>query len=260
MKISVITVCFNSEKTIRDTLESMNIQKYKDFEYIIIDGLSTDKTLEIVEEYKDKLNLKIVSEKDNGLYDAMNKGIKIASGEIIGILNSDDWYEKNTLSLVNDFFEHHYDCDILSGAMNLQTFNKKKIKTIYKTNLLKIKKEMPVNHPATFVRKEVYNEIGGFNLKYKVSADYDFICRAYVNNKKFYFINKVLTNMRLGGLSGGGDGGTKSIKIAMNTVKDDYEIVKKYFCYENKFSYYKKIFILYLRLIKRFFIKNKNCR
>lgn len=260
MKISVITVCFNSEKTIRDTLESMNIQKYKDFEYIIIDGLSTDKTLEIVEEYKDKLNLKIVSEKDNGLYDAMNKGIKIASGEIIGILNSDDWYEKNTLSLVNDFFEHHYDCDILSGAMNLQTFNKKKIKTIYKTTLLKIKKEMPVNHPATFVRKEVYNEIGGFNLKYKVSADYDFICRAYVNNKKFYFIDKVLTNMRLGGLTGGGDGGTKSIKIAMNTAKDDYEIVKKYFCYENKVSYYKKLFILYLRFIKRFFIKNKNCR
>lgn len=260
MKISVITVCFNSEKTIRDTLESMNVQKYKDFEYIIIDGLSTDKTLDIVEEYKDKLNLKIVSEKDNGLYDAMNKGIKLASGEIIGILNSDDWYEKDTLLVVNKFFEHHYDCDILSGAMNLQTFDKNKIKTIYKNDLLKIKKEMPVNHPATFVRKKVYKELGGFNLNYKVSADYDFICRAYINNKKFYFINEILTNMRLGGLSGGGDGGTKSIKIAMNTAKDDYEIVKKYFNYKNKIFYYKKIFILYLRFIKRIFVKNKDCR
>lgn len=260
MKISVITVCFNSEKTIRDTLESMKNQKYKNFEYIIIDGLSTDKTLEIVEEYKDKLNLKIVSEKDNGLYDAMNKGINLASGDIIGMLNSDDWYEAHTLKTVNNFFEKHNDCDVLSGAMNLQTFKKKKIKTIYKKNILRIKKEMPVNYPATFVKTKVYKDLNGLNLKYKISADYDFICRAYINNKNFYFIDEVLTNMRLGGLTGGGDGGTKSIKIAMNTVKDDYEIVKKHLGYENKFFYYKKLFILYLRFIKRIFIKNKNCR
>lgn len=260
MKLTIVTVCYNSEATIRDTLDSLVNQTDHEFEYIVIDGVSTDHTLDIVKEYQDKLSIKLVSEPDHGLYDAMNKGIRMASGEIVGLLNSDDYYEPMTVQLVKACFEENPSMDFVCGAMRLVTYRKDEIRVVYNRPLERIVNEMPLNEPATFVRKSVYDEIGAFNTKYLVSADYDFTCRAYIANKRFKFISDVLTNMRMGGVSGGGDGGVQGIRTAIQTAKDDYEIVQLNFEKTYKLRFLRKYILLHLRMLKRYFFKSKRCR
>jgi len=257
-KITIITVCFNSEKTIIDTLESMYQQSLQDYEYIIIDGKSTDKTLEIIKNYQSKFRdrLRVISEPDKGLYDAMNKGIQLSSGDIIGILNSDDWYENNALEIVRDFFGNS-ETDILAGKMKLVTYDKKFIRICKNKEICaNIYKSMPVNHPATFVKRDVYKEIGLFDISYKLSADYDFVYRAYVNNKKFDYCEEVLSNMRLGGKTSG-MGGVDGLKSAFIAAKEDYLLKFKNTGHRYWKIYYKTICILYLRQLKRYFIKSK---
>lgn len=260
MKLTIVTVCYNSEATIRDTLDSLLHQTDREFEYIIIDGVSTDHTLDIIKEYQGKLSIKLISESDNGLYDAMNKGIGMVSGDIVGLLNSDDYYEPMTVQLVKSCFTENPSMDFVCGAMRLVTYKKEEIRVVYNQPLERIVYEMPLNEPATFVRKRVYDEIGGFNPKYRVSADYDLTCRAYIANKKFKFISDVLTNMRMGGLSGGGDGGIQGIRTALQTAKDDYEIVQLNFGKTYKLRFMKKYILLHLRMLKRYFFKSKRCR
>lgn len=260
-KVSIITVCFNSEKTIMDTLDSIYNQSYKDYEYIIIDGQSTDQTLEIVKKYKDKFGhkLKIVSEPDYGLYDAMNKGINLAQGEIIGILNSDDWYEVDALQKVIETFDTNKTIDIVTGKMRMVTYKKNFIEIRNNREIEKnILRFFPVNHPATFVKKKVYDEIGGFDVRYKLSADYDFICRAVVHKKSFIQIEAILANMRMGGLTGGcGQEGPAGLDNFFIAVKENYLLIKRNTGHDFKFRYYRQKFILYLKKIKRFFIKSK---
>ena len=260
MKLTILTVCYNSGATIRDTLESLVHQTDHDFEYIVVDGASTDRTLEIIKEYEDRLPMRLLSEPDNGLYDALNKGIHMASGDVVGLLNSDDYYEPTTVQLVKACFTENPSMDFLCGAMRLVTYKKEEIRVVYNQPLERIVYEMPLNEPATFVRKSVYDEIGGFNPKYRVSADYDFTCRAYIANKRFKFISDVLTNMRMGGLSGGGDGGIQGIRTAIQTAKDDYEIVRLNFGKTYKLRFLKKYILLHLRMLKRYFFKSKRCR
>lgn len=205
LKISIITVCFNSEKTIEDTIKSVLFQTVSPYEYIIIDGLSTDSTLDIVNKYRlsfqDKgIILKVISEKDKGLYDAMNKGINMAQGDVIGIVNSDDWYEQNTCELVYNTFAEHENIDIFHALI-------RRVKSDGYTylqagkNINRLRFYMCLNHPSFFVRKEVYERWGGFDLKYKTAADYDFTLRVWLKGVRFVKVNNIVSNMRLGGNS-----------------------------------------------------------
>ena len=198
MKVSIITVCLNSEDTIERTINSVIRQTYEDIEYIIVDGKSTDKTLSIINRYKDKVS-KIVSEHDNGIYDAMNKGIQLSSGEIIGILNSDDWYETDAIHAIVDLFENT-ESEIIHGDIRL-IYPDGTSKDTQMDDLNKLWYEMAVRHPATFVKREVYERIGLFDCSYRIAADYEFILRCYSSSIRFFYINKILTNFSLTGIS-----------------------------------------------------------
>lgn len=198
MKISIITVCLNSENTIEKTIQSVLSQQYDDFEYIIIDGKSTDKTLEIIKKYSDEISI-IVSEPDYGIYDAMNKGIALANGDIIGIINSDDWYESGVFDVVNKCFVES-DAEVIYGNLNLINDDGYD-RTLVPTDIKKIWYEMEIPHPTVFVKQEVYQKYGVFSLKYKIAADYELMLRYYSSGVKFVYLNQTLANFRMDGIS-----------------------------------------------------------
>lgn len=199
--VSIITVTLNSAEHLETAVQSVIEQSYPNIEYIIVDGGSTDGTLDIVKKYGNRVT-KWVSEPDKGIYDAMNKGIKLASGELIGILNSDDWYEKDTVQTVVDISLLHPDYGLFHGDLLFWSEDLKPLYTLKPDISFKeIWNKMPVNHPTCFVRKEIYEKMGNFTLKYKIANDYDLILRLFVNGVKFKYIDRKLTNMRTGGLS-----------------------------------------------------------
>ena len=226
MKISIITATYNSEKTLKDTLDSVLKQTYKDYEHIIVDGMSKDNTMQIVKEYEEKYDgkLKYISEKDTGLYDAMNKGIKMATGDIIGILNSDDMYanEKVLEDIANKFKESNCDGTYANlKFMDEETMSKPQ--RIWKSPKGKIKNGWHPAHPTLYLKKEVYDKIGLFNLKYRIAADYDFMLRVMLDkNIKLEYIDKYLVYMRVGGTSTDGlKGYRKNLKEANLVLKDN---------------------------------------
>lgn len=198
MKISIITVCLNSKRTIEQTIKSVIGQAHDNCEYIIIDGGSTDGTLEILNKYDESIST-IISELDEGIYDAMNKGIALATGDIIGILNSDDWYEPGIFKLVEESFRET-NADIIYGKLNVFKENGEK-ETAKEINIEKLRYEMTIPHPTVFVRRAVYTAYGAFEQKYKISADYELMLRLYTKGVKFYFLDKTITNFRRGGIS-----------------------------------------------------------
>jgi glycosyltransferase involved in cell wall biosynthesis len=209
MKISIITVCYNSAATIRDTLESVLSQTYPNIEYIIVDGASTDATLAIIAEYRDRI-AHLISEPDRGLYDAMNKGIRAATGDVIGILNSDDFYENNTvISDVAACFTANPHSDLIFG--DIVFVNPAQLDTItrhYRAHHFRAWKLrfgwMPP-HPATFIRQQAYQSVGLYALDYKISADYEmFVRMLLVKRLNFTRLDKVLVRMRAGGVSSAG--------------------------------------------------------
>jgi len=203
MKITIITPTFNSEKTILRNLESVNNQSYKNIEHLFIDNKSSDLTLQIIEENSKKPH-RIISEKDRGISDAFNKGIQLASGEIIGILNSDDlFYSSKTLDLVaNAFNDDSLDFvygDIFFDDPILGSNRRKPLEC-------PITKAMPFNHPAFFVRKRFYDHLGLYDLSYKHAMDFELISRMYTSPTKYYLKgqsihNEPLTIMHAGGVS-----------------------------------------------------------
>lgn len=218
MMFTIITVSYNSEKTIAQTMESVLNQSYGNYEYIIIDGGSTDGTVDIVKLYMEKYSdrIKLISEPDKGIYDAMNKGIKLAKGDIIGIINSDDWYERDALiNVANNYVDEQY--VIYHGYMRtIDALNGKEIRcAIYNPEYIK---DTMINHPTVFVHKKIYDDYGAFNLQYKSSADYEFIIRMVQNKKvRFIPINKIQANFRTGGMSG-----------RISSLKETMKIKKKY--------------------------------
>ena len=204
--ISIITVVYNGKKSLEQTIQSVINQSYKNKEYIIIDGGSTDGTVEIIKQYEPYLNYWI-SESDRGIYDAMNKGIKLAKGKIIGILNSGDLYSQNALQEVAELYSLNQASEylIITGAM-IRFDNKAKIEFIQKRNQTdlnrKINLGMPLNHPATFITKNVYETIGYFDPELQICGDYDLIFRSYHSQLvKFIFTDSVLASMSMGGVS-----------------------------------------------------------
>ena len=198
IKVSIVTVVYNGEDFLEETILSVINQTYKNIEYIIIDGGSTDSTLEIIKKYEEQLSY-WVSEEDNGIYDAMNKGIEKANGDLIGIINADDWYNIDTVAnIVNNYLRHNKP-DILFGNMQLINENTNQSITMI-PSLEKLNKDMSINHPTCFVKKELYQE-KMYSTHYHICGDYDLILYFYNENKSFKYINKNIANMRIGGIS-----------------------------------------------------------
>ena len=198
--VSVLTPCYNSAKTIEKTLECIEKQTYQNIEYIIVDGGSTDDTLKIIEQHRNRLpkRFTLISEKDNGIYDAMNKGIGLASGELIGIVNSDDWYEADTIEQIVKHYQGNAK-EVVYGMQRTFLNGKEKATFIYHHDFLS---EQMITHPTCFVTKEAYQELGVFDLKYRSAADYDLMLRFYESRKvTFTPVYRVLSNFQLGGMS-----------------------------------------------------------
>ena len=215
MKVSIITTCFNSEKTITDTIFSVLNQTYSNIEYIIIDGASKDSTLDKINKYASKVNI-VVSEPDQGMYYAMNKGISLASGDLIGILNSDDlFYNNQVIDKIVKCIKND-NSDAVYG--DLIYFKNNKITRYWKAGNLSIKKMkfgwMPP-HPTLFVKKNIYDKFGLFDVSFKTSADYELILRFLLkHNINVSYIPDVLIKMKTGGQS------NRSIK---NRIKANIE-------------------------------------
>mgnify|MGYP001173230963 CR=1 FL=1 len=177
-KISVITVTKNSEKFLEENIKSLKNQTYKNFEHIIIDGKSTDRTVDIIKKYKDKIDY-WVSEPDKGLYDAMNKGIEVCTGDIIGILNSDDIYFSDALKFVNHYFSEKENLDFLFG-----TVEKHKLMHGYYPEKIKWTFGFYTTHSVGFfIKKSSQMKIGFYDTRYKYSADYDLFYKMIVKKK-----------------------------------------------------------------------------
>jgi len=205
MKISIITVVRNNVATINDAIESVLSQTYKNIEYIIVDGASTDGTVEVVQGYTNKID-KFISEKDQGLYDAMNKGIGLATGDVIGILNSDDvYFDKNVLeNIVNTFRDKQLD-SVFGDLYYVNKDDLNKIVRYWKSSDFKLgsfAKGWHPPHPAFFVKKDIYEKYGMFDLQLKVSADFDLMLRFLEKYQiSSMYLPKILVKMRIGGES-----------------------------------------------------------
>ena len=195
--VSIVTVVLNDPKGLQSTIESVINQNYSNFEYIIIDGGSDDGTLSVIRQFDDQIDYWL-SKKDRGIYDAMNKGIKISSGEIIGSLNAGDCYCKDTVAIVIDAFKSADRPKIVFGDVIMCDQNKDQL---YTASVRKrILKDGWMPHPAVFVKRQVYEEFGCFDVKFRVSADYDFMLRTYSRTKRTY-IERPLAKMQTGGIS-----------------------------------------------------------
>lgn len=205
-KISVITISFNSIKTIEKTFQSVLSQSYRPLEYVLVDGKSEDGTIELIKKYipifeNEGIEVVFKSEEDRGISDAFNKGIERASGKIIGIINSDDQLAKNAIEKVAEAFEREDvgvvcgDCCWFDKTNNLSYIRKSKM------NLKKLKYEMVLMHPTCFVRKEIYEKYGTFDVELKYAMDKDLMARFYRNGVQFFYIPEVITYMMAGGAS-----------------------------------------------------------
>lgn len=205
MKVSIITTTYNSASTIEHTIQSVLNQSYTNIEYIIIDGLSTDGTLDILNRYRDRLYA-IVSEKDGGIYDALNKGIALATGDVIGILHSDDFYTgSDVIENVADTFNRDKCDGLYADLFYVDKDDTNKIKRKWHSGNYSdgafLNGWMPP-HPTFFVKKELYNKYGKFNLQFATAADYELMLRFIHKHKiKLSYLNKFIVKMRVGGKS-----------------------------------------------------------
>ncbi|MDP5231995.1 MAG: glycosyltransferase [Cellulophaga sp.] len=226
MKVSIITATYNSISSLASSMESVLSQDYSTIEYLIIDGNSKDNTIEMVKNYQIMFkHIKLVSEPDKGIYDALNKGVTLATGDVIGFVHSDDMLASKTIisDLVKVFKSEH-----ASGVYgNLNYISKTETTSVirrwksckFSKTLLK-KGWMPA-HPTLFLRKEVYDKHGYFNLDYKIAADYDFMLRVLKDETlTFFYLPKVISQMRVGGAS------NKSFKNILLKSKEDYKAIK----------------------------------
>ncbi len=226
MKISIITATFNSENSLQRTIDSVAEQDYEDIEHIIIDGGSTDNTLNIVKSNLNNVN-KYISEKDNGIYSAFNAGIKLATGDIIGFLNSDDIYTNpHVISKVVNSFRIK-NCDVLYGNLIYQSKDNTDSKTIryWKSNVFHpncLKYGWMPPHPTVYCKKEIYNKYGYYDEKFRISADYDYILRIFKESSiKKTYLPTVMVKMDIGGISNG------SFKGICRKLKEDLHAIKR---------------------------------
>ena len=245
MKISIITVCYNSEKYIRSAIESVLNQTYKDIEYIVVDGNSTDNTMVIVKSYEPEFKgrMRWISEPDKGLYDAMNKGIKMASGDIVGIINSDDFYIENTVieQVANTFIQHNDNQIVFGDVLFVHPDNLDKTIRYYRSKNFTLNRFrfgfMPA-HPTFFTYKTNFEKIGYYKTNYTIAADFELLLRfMYLNQLKYKYIPLIFMKMRTGGIS------TKSYKSKIILNKEISRACKDNGIQTNMFNIYSKYFI-----------------
>jgi len=204
MKVSIITVTYNSEKFLEQTIISVMNQVYNNIEYIIIDGGSKDNTLEIIRKYSHFIS-NWISEPDNGIYDAMNKGIKLASGDIVGFLNSDDiFYDNNIIKIVASSFKNNIEC-LFGDIVFVDNKNTNKITRIYSSHKFKLNYfsygHMPP-HPSFYALKSLYTKYNYFKTDYKIASDFDFLLRTLlIHRSKYVYVKAIFVKMRTGGIS-----------------------------------------------------------
>ena len=223
MKISIITITFNSAKTLKRALESIQHQTYADIEHVIVDGASTDGTREMIESYaKAHKNVRWVSEPDDGIYNAINKGIKIATGDVVGFLHSDDIF--NSADSIEQI-AHAFDdsgADIVYG--DLQYVRAGKVVRRWQSNAFhprSLKYGWMPPHPTMYVRREVYEQVGPYDEWFRISADYDMILRLFQADYKTHYIPFVLVSMETGGAS------NKDTKARLSKTQEDFLVLKK---------------------------------
>jgi len=235
MKISIITIVWNNKDTIRDAIDSVLSQAYKDIEYIIVDGASSDGTVDIIKSYGDKIS-KFISEKDNGLYDAMNKGIALATGDVVGMLNSDDVYFDNKVieKVVNQFKDKNTD-SVYGDLYYVKENDLNEVVRYWKSSVFRqdsFAKGWHPPHPTFFVKKEIYQQYGLFDLNMKVSADFELMLRFLEKYKiSTAYIPSVFVRMRTGGES------NRSIKNIITGNKSILKAFDKNGIKVNKFMY-----------------------
>ena len=237
---SIITVVYNGEETLEETIQSVLAQSYANVEYIIIDGASTDGTVDIIKKYEDKITY-WVSEADKGIYDAMNKGVLSSKGEIVGIVNADDTLYPDTLKNVQELISL-YDLDYTYGSIHLMD---EKSVIVGETNPINKEEisdrkyiDMPFPHPSLFVKREVYEKIGLFNTAFKLSSDYDFVLRVLEADFKGLALSSHTGKFR----SGGGSGGIETFIDTKNVLLTHN--VSKVLVYKNMYVSILKVFLM----------------
>ena len=225
MKVSIITATYNSSQFIEDCIQSVVMQSHADIEHIIVDGDSSDDTIKIVRKYSNNIS-KFISEKDNGMYDAINKGMKMATGDIIGILNSDDMLASADVisNIVKIFSTQNVDCTYGDLAYVDQNDTNKMLrfwKGVSYNRLRFMYGWMPA-HPTFYIRREIIDELGGYESHYITAADYEFMARLLYHFRiSSYYIPKLIVRMRFGGAS------NKSIHARLRANRRDYLAMKK---------------------------------
>lgn len=199
--VSIVTVTYNASEMLEQTMLSVFNQIYPNIEYIIVDGGSTDTTLDIVKKYESKL-ARWVSEKDHGIYDAMNKGIRMSEGILIGLINAGDYYEPEAVSLVVRALKENEEAGIFHGKIRMLDEKGEVIKVkTPQTDLSFLSQGMSLYHPTFFVRNDVYQANGLYDTSFRIAADFDFALRNYQKGTVFHYVDAVISNFRTGGIS-----------------------------------------------------------
>ena len=247
MKLSIITATYNSERTLRDTMESILSQTFQDLEYIIVDGASKDATLDIIREYEPRFQgkMRYVSEPDKGIYDAMNKGFAMATGDVIGILNSDDFFTSDdVLQAVVDGFAGEYVDAVYADIHYVNTDDLTKCVRYYSSSVFRpwmMRFGMIPAHPSFYCRKAVYDQYGSFDTTYRIAADFEILLRLiFIHRIRTRYVKKDFVTMRLGGASTTGYGSWSLI------MKEHLQIMKQHGVVTNRF-------LLSLRYIYKLF-------
>lgn len=225
MKISIITVVYNAERFIKDCIESVLAQTYHDIEYIVVDGGSTDKTLEIIESYRHLIG-QFISEEDGGLYDAINKGIRLATGDVIGTLNADDMLaDPNIIMQVAKTFNYNPASQCVYGDLNYVHPTKSYVIRSWKSELAdftNIEKGWMPAHPTLYIRRDLFEKYGYYALDMGTAADYDLILRFFHTHKiSGAYMPCLMVNMRVGGVS------NQSINSLLNAFKNDFKALRR---------------------------------
>ena len=234
MKVSIITVAKNSEKTIEDTMKSVLGQTYSDIEYIVVDGCSSDRTLDIVKQYESVFNgrMKWFSEQDKGIYDAMNKGISIATGDVVGILNSDDYFTSNDVieRMVAAFEDDRVDA-VYGDIHFIHDGEPDKCIRYYSSKLFRrmwLRFGLMPAHPSFYCRREIFEKAGLYKTDYKISSDFEMMVRLfYIHHLRARYLPMDFVTMRTGGAS------TKNVRSRLQIIKEDVRGCRENGIYSN---------------------------